>query len=140
MEENPLTIHYFVEVVGLRRPNGGLHPQGKPSLRSPSSTMVAVLRRPYNVVTVEGLKIYGSPFSPYFRDWAFNATPLDDGGDEFMDRKFSRIPDDTDIFIIHGPPMGYGDSVSRHERVREQFTKTYGNLGQPAGSKVQNPS
>jgi hypothetical protein len=93
-----------------------------------------------NVVTVEGLKIYGSPFSPYFRDWAFNAPPLDDGGDEFMDRKFSRIPDDTDIFIIHGPPMGYGDSVSRHERVREQFTKTYGNLGQPAGSKVQNPS
>jgi predicted phosphohydrolase len=51
----------------------------------------------------EGLKIYGSPWQPWFMDWAFNAGP------EQLERIWQRIPDGTDILLLHGPPRGYGD-------------------------------
>jgi hypothetical protein len=54
-------------------------------------------------VVWEGLKIYGSPWQPWFLDWAFNAGP-----DE-LEAKWRLIPDDTDILLVHGPPRGYGD-------------------------------
>jgi len=53
---------------------------------------------------VEGLKIYGSPYSPEFLDWAFNL-PLG----EQLRKKWEEIPDDTDILITHGPPRGIMD-------------------------------
>jgi len=52
---------------------------------------------------VDELKIYGSPWQPRFCDWAFN---LDEPE---LERKWSLIPDDTDILVLHGPPRGYGD-------------------------------
>ncbi|SRR6266852_5551250 len=55
----------------------------------------------------EGLKIYGSPWQPWFMDWAFNAGP------DQLARIWQRIPDDTDILLLHGPPRGFGD-VTRH--------------------------
>lgn len=58
-----------------------------------------------------GLRIWGTPWQPWFGDWAFNA-PRDDG-EAFLARKFDAIPDDTDIVVAHGPPYGYGDLVPR---------------------------
>jgi predicted phosphodiesterase len=58
-------------------------------------------------VVWEGLKIYGSPWQPWFMDWAFNAGP-----DELA-AKWRLIPDDTDILLVHGPPHDYGD-LTRH--------------------------
>jgi len=52
-------------------------------------------------VTIEGWKIYGSPWQPWFCDWAFNL-PRDG---EILDEKWAVIPDDTDILITHGPPF-----------------------------------
>lgn len=49
-------------------------------------------------VTIEGLKIYGSPFTPTFGNWAFMKA---------RDKLFTiweDIPQDTDIIVIHGPP------------------------------------
>lgn len=57
-------------------------------------------------VTVEGLKIYGSPWQPEFCNWAFN---LDRGAD--LKRVWDKIPEDTDVLITHGPPMGILDLV-----------------------------
>jgi predicted phosphohydrolase len=51
----------------------------------------------------EGLRLYGSPWQPWFFDWAFNAGP-----DELR-RKWQAIPDDTDVLLLHCPPRGYGD-------------------------------
>lgn len=52
---------------------------------------------------VEGLKIWGTPWTPHFCDWAFNA-------DEYtLERVFSFVPEDTDILISHGPPAGFLD-------------------------------
>jgi predicted phosphodiesterase len=53
----------------------------------------------------EGLKIWGTPWQPWFFDWAFN------GGPEDLKRKWSLIPEGTDILVVHGPPYGYGDGV-----------------------------
>lgn len=58
---------------------------------------------------VAGLTVYGSPWQPWFYDWAFNL-PRD--GDEIRER-WAAIPDDTDVLVTHGPPLGYGDEVER---------------------------
>jgi len=51
-------------------------------------------------VIVEGIKIYGFPWTPEFCNWGFNL-PRD--GKELND-VVKKIPDDTDILITHGPP------------------------------------
>lgn len=58
-------------------------------------------------VEVFGYKIYGSPWQPEFFDWGFNLPrgPL-------IAEKWSRIPNDTDILITHGPPKGKKDKCS----------------------------
>ena len=45
---------------------------------------------------IEGLKIYGSPWQPWFYDWAFN---LQRGAE--IRAKWDLIPDDTDILLTH---------------------------------------
>ncbi len=63
-------------------------------------------------VTVEGLRIWGSPWQPWFHDWAFNLRR----GPE-IDAKWQLIPEGVDVLVTHGPPHGYGDLVYRGERV-----------------------
>ena len=60
-------------------------------------------------VIIEGLKIYGSPWQPWFYNWAFN---LPRHGSELLS-KWEAIPEDTDILITHGPPHGILDKVIR---------------------------
>lgn len=61
-------------------------------------------------IEVLGLKIWASPYQPYFYDWAFNAPdPLEPDGEAFLAKKFDLIPEGTDIIVVHGPPSGYGD-------------------------------
>jgi Icc-related predicted phosphoesterase len=52
-------------------------------------------------VTIEGFKIYGSPWQPEFGRWAFNLKR----GEELRE-VWSKIPTDTDILLTHGPPYG----------------------------------
>ena len=54
--------------------------------------------------TINGLRVYGSPWQPRFFDWAFN---LDRGAP--LKAKWDLIPADTDVLITHGPPQGIGD-------------------------------
>ncbi len=53
---------------------------------------------------IEGIKIWGSPWQPWFFDWAFN---LPRG--EQIAAKWALIPDDTQVLITHGPPAGILD-------------------------------
>jgi Icc-related predicted phosphoesterase len=62
-----------------------------------------------------GLRIWGTPWQPWFYDWAFNAPRRD--GEEFLASKFAAIPVDTDIVVAHGPPRGYGDLTLGGEHV-----------------------
>ena len=56
---------------------------------------------------VDGLRIWGSPWQPWFHDWAFNLRT-----DDELAAKWSLIPDDTDLLITHGPPRGILDRTS----------------------------
>jgi Icc-related predicted phosphoesterase len=61
---------------------------------------------------VEGVRIYGSPWQPWFYDWAFN---LRRG--EPLRKRWAQIPEDTQILITHGPPLGHGDRTAEGEQV-----------------------
>ena len=53
---------------------------------------------------IEGLKIWGSPYTPSFGEgWAFNKDRSKIG------QIWSTIPDDSDIIVTHGPPKGVLD-------------------------------
>lgn len=60
-------------------------------------------------VTIEGVKIWGSPWQPEFFDWAFN---LPRG--EALRTKWDQIPEDVDVLVTHGPPYGFGDFVRQN--------------------------
>jgi len=59
-------------------------------------------------IIIEGINIYGTPYQPAFRNWAFNL-PRD--GNE-LKSKWAQIPEDTDILITHYPPYGVLDEVA----------------------------
>jgi predicted phosphohydrolase len=56
----------------------------------------------------EGIHFYGSPWQPWFHDWAFNLQR----GDEIR-AKWELIPGDTQVLITHGPPYGHGDRTDQ---------------------------
>lgn len=52
-------------------------------------------------VIIDGVKFYGTPWQPWFYDWAFNLPR----GSDYLDEKWAAIPDDTDVLITHCPPF-----------------------------------
>lgn len=58
------------------------------------------------------IKVYGSPWQPEFFNWAFN---LPRG--PALEAVWSKIPDDTNILVTHGPPAGILDLCDHGERV-----------------------
>lgn len=54
----------------------------------------------------ETYKIFGSAWTPFFHNWAWNARR----GDEIR-RYWDQIPLDVDVLITHGPPQYIGDTV-----------------------------
>lgn len=78
-----------------------------------------------NGVEIDGIKFYGTPWQPYFYDWAFNGLEsrgiqgfLYNGGPglgvtpdrdhPYLYEVYGKIPDDTNVLICHGPPR-YGN-------------------------------
>lgn len=60
--------------------------------------------------SVAGLSFWGSPWTPWFHDWAFNAPRKD--GEAFLAKRYANVPSGTDVLVLHGPPVGYGDAVA----------------------------
>jgi Icc-related predicted phosphoesterase len=58
------------------------------------------------VIDLDGLRIYGSPYTPTFMNWAF----MKDRG-ESIKREWDKIPKKLDILITHGPPYGILDQI-----------------------------
>lgn len=65
-----------------------------------------------NGIEIDGVRFWGSPVTPTFFNWAFNV----DRGDPIK-KVWDEIPDNTDVLITHGPPMGILDMTPRHENV-----------------------
>lgn len=64
---------------------------------------------------IEGLKIWGSPWQPWFHSWAFNFPQRPDLYEQRAKSLWGMIPEGTDIVLTHGPPYGVLDRVSRLE-------------------------
>lgn len=58
-----------------------------------------------SMVEVEGLKIWGSPYTPWFHNWAFNLFEPE------LAKQWQQIPDDINIVMTHGPPRGILDKT-----------------------------
>jgi Icc-related predicted phosphoesterase len=58
---------------------------------------------------IEGLKFYGSPWTPLFCDWSFMLSEPE------LAAKWELIPDGLDVLITHGPPLGFRDMTGRGE-------------------------
>jgi Icc-related predicted phosphoesterase len=52
---------------------------------------------------VDGIRFYGSPYSPIFFDWHFMEDEV------ALNKRFRRIPDNTDVLLTHTPPYGILD-------------------------------
>lgn len=64
-------------------------------------------------IEIEGVKFWGSPWQPWFMDWAFN---LPKNGTQLREI-WKKIPLDTDVLITHGPPYGVLDQVNGGEHL-----------------------
>lgn len=69
------------------------------------------------VITIEGIKFYGSPWTPIFNDWAFMA------GVEKLKERASNIPENIDIVITHGPPLDILDYTLDGLNVGEYYLR-----------------
>lgn len=63
-------------------------------------------------ITIWDKTFYGSPWQPWFYNWAFNLRR----GPEIR-AKWDLIPNNVDVLITHGPPAGYLDETHDGEIV-----------------------
>lgn len=57
----------------------------------------------HEALEIEGIRMFGSPYTPAFYDWAYNST------EEELIELWKQIPSHLDILITHGPPKGILD-------------------------------
>jgi Icc-related predicted phosphoesterase len=70
------------------------------------------------MISIEGLNIFCSPWQPEFCDWAFN---VQRGAK--IKRKWDRIPEHTDVLVTHGPPHGILDHLNYKNLGCEELLK-----------------
>lgn len=58
-------------------------------------------------IVFRGLRIWGTPYQPWFFDWAFNIRSEDE-----LAKHFQLIPEGTDIILAHSPPYGILDQTA----------------------------
>lgn len=73
-------------------------------------------------VTIDGVKFYGSPWSPWYYDWGFNfrANVIEKYGRypqvqhdrDHARETWAKIPNDVDVLITHTPPEGILDKAN----------------------------
>ena len=88
------------------------------------------------------LKIYATPYQPWYYDWAFNA-PKYDVDESFLTKEFNKIPDDTEILITHGPPASILDTgkgsnalLKRVQQLSKLKLHVFGHLHEGYGQRV----
>lgn len=78
---------------------------------------------------IDGIKFYGSPWQPWYYDWAFNfrhpTKPMhgvdvipEEAEEALRQAKdtWAKIPDDTRVLITHGPPFGILDAAEDQDK------------------------
>jgi Icc-related predicted phosphoesterase len=62
---------------------------------------------------IAGIKIWGSPWTPWFEDWAFNFAQGPEGERQAA-RHYATIPSATQLLLTHGPPREILDQLDHH--------------------------
>jgi len=60
----------------------------------------------HEATEIEGLRLFGSPYTPTFMDWHF----MRDRGAAIR-AEWELIQDDIDVLVTHGPAYGHGDQA-----------------------------
>lgn len=94
-------------------------------------------------ITHEGkvYKVWGSPITPVFWDWAFNRKR-----GPYIKEHWDLIPEDTNILVTHGPPKGIRDSslgcndlLNKVTQLKELKLHVFGHIHPPYGiTKLHN--
>lgn len=93
-------------------------------------------------IEIDGLKIFGSPWTPQFHSWSFNAQR----GEE-INKHWQLIEPNTDIIITHGPPancdfldrcmdgqkVGCSDLTKRIVETKSCFLNIHGHIHEGYG-------
>jgi Icc-related predicted phosphoesterase len=61
-------------------------------------------------ITIDGVSLWGSPYTPEFLDWAF-LYPRGTAANKY----WNQIPTELDVLITHGPPFGILDQAAPGE-------------------------
>lgn len=75
-----------------------------------------------SAITIDRIKFYGTPWTPWFYDWGFNGItdkdlPFARNGSRGLTEVYSEIPEDVNVLICHGPPYDILDmSLTGDER------------------------
>lgn len=97
-------------------------------------------------VELDGVRFWGSPWTPVFHDWAFM---LERGAP--LREKWRLIPEGVHVLITHGPPRGFGDApvdgrgagcddlLARVQEVRP-LLHVYGHIHQGRGAWREGPT
>jgi Icc-related predicted phosphoesterase len=64
---------------------------------------------------VGGIKIWGSPYTPWFYHWAFNKRR-----GESLAKHWNNIPADTDVLLTHGPVYGILDMLLNEQHAGDK--------------------
>lgn len=120
-------IPYIVGVLG----NHELGAQGKEQEWKDAFKHNGAILLDHESIEIEGMKIFGSPWTPWFFDWAYNYTnpkwgiqgECEINGTDL----WKQIPDDTQILLTHGPPdqildhckNGYVGCVELKDRINQ---------------------
>ena len=57
-------------------------------------------------INIDGIKVWGSPYTPWHQRWAFSKRR-----GEPLAKHWRNIPADTDVLLTHGPAYGILDSL-----------------------------
>jgi Icc-related predicted phosphoesterase len=87
---------------------------------SKSEYLSGIIYLENELVEIEGLKIFGSPYIPQYKDWAF----MKKSGDEIRE-VWNLIPNNLDILVTHGPPYMILDQIEYgfHTGCRDLLTR-----------------
>lgn len=101
--------HKFKQIIYTPGNHDLLFEDDEEEARKIVNNPIILINEEYNFVNDEGriYKIYGSPVTPRFFNWAFM---LERVSPEMSDN-WNKIPIDTDILITHGPPHGIMDKA-----------------------------
>ena len=71
-------------------------------------------------IEINGIKIWGSPVTPWFFNWAFNRKR-----GKPIEKHWKLIPEDIDIIMTHGPVYGIHDTIlnGRHAGCKDLLEK-----------------